>query len=112
MIPRLGDGNSAVIFINSNDCKSLENDSPSRGRKHPFFRVIITITTLLSLENDSPSRGRKRDEPVSNELPHHCVSLENDSPSRGRKRYTNNVDVVQCSGRLENDSPSRGRKRK
>ena len=63
--------------------KSLENDSPSRGRKQ---KLILNQSFLLplGLENDSPSRGQKL-----------CVfhgtsvidlySLENDSPSRGRK---------------------------
>ena len=38
---------------------SLENDSPSRGRKHPVPRSSYLVK-LDSLENDSPSRGRKR----------------------------------------------------
>ena len=62
-----------------------------------------------SLENDSPSRGRK----LSLRLLHFTFqseSLENDSPSRGRKQLQGKVaDRVGNTG-LENDSPSRGRK--
>ena len=60
MIPRLGDGNflsthfskSSLYFV------SLENDSPSRGRKRDRITLSI-IVVYISLENDSPSRGRK-----------------------------------------------------
>ena len=59
MIPRLGDGNIKEKKIMDKVFeKSLENDSPSRGRKQIYFSY--QFTSLSSLENDSPSRGRKR----------------------------------------------------
>ena len=36
---------------------SLENDSPSRGRKLNISVVMVKFN--ICLENDSPSRGRK-----------------------------------------------------
>ena len=57
MIPRLGDGNILEpIFLNC--VISLENDSPSRGRKLKKD-LDDADSKLKSLENDSPSRGRK-----------------------------------------------------
>ena len=35
MIPRLGDGNGDKVLSGYGTGFSLENDSPSRGRKHP-----------------------------------------------------------------------------
>ena len=64
---------------------SLENDSPSRGRKLNLKLTSLPSGTLFSLENDSPSRGRKRVEFCKNTLA--IYGLENDSPSRGRKRF-------------------------
>ena len=58
MIPRLGDGNIQGLVPSFSCRSSLENDSPSRGRK---LREAILITRdAISLENDSPSRGRKQ----------------------------------------------------
>ena len=57
MIPRLGDGNHIVFFSILQLKDSLENDSPSRGRK-PLLN-FLAIGVIPSLENDSPSRGRK-----------------------------------------------------
>ena len=82
MIPRLGDGNLLIMSIEQLSIPvSLENDSPSRGRKRKKCWIRRRMET--SLENDSPSRGRKR-------IPAHDgrssrARLENDSPSRGRK---------------------------
>ena len=55
MIPRLGDGNNAAACYQMIDL-SLENDSPSRGRKRC---KCVDNNFTSSLENDSPSRGRK-----------------------------------------------------
>ena len=43
-----------------------------------------------SLENDSPSRGRKQIPKLCN-LSLRNLGLENDSPSRGRKRYVRSL---------------------
>ena len=56
MIPRLGDGNWARCVLGEFDSHSLENDSPSRGRKRA---PSIEDIPVVGLENDSPSRGRK-----------------------------------------------------
>ena len=46
MIPRLGDGNKKLWSIEKRKPLSLENDSPSRGRKqHPE----VDINSLKSL---------------------------------------------------------------
>ena len=60
MIPRLGDGNCRGRVSRPHKVQErLENDSPSRGRKHkPVFGNIGRDDS--SLENDSPSRGRKQ----------------------------------------------------
>ncbi len=59
MIPRLGDGNLLEFLVHySCVSSSLENDSPSRGRKLGLQLEDI-IPIMPSLENDSPSRGRK-----------------------------------------------------
>ena len=58
MIPRLGDGNFVLVMLNTVDEISLENDSPSRGRKLEV-RLSVLKDFITSLENDSPSRGRK-----------------------------------------------------
>ena len=58
MIPRLGDGNLRSVAVKSNILVSLENDSPSRGRK-PNLEHIQRYIFSDGLENDSPSRGRK-----------------------------------------------------
>ena len=57
MIPRLGDGNLNAALWTLKTVLSLENDSPSRGRKLPLTQLEAVE---LRLENDSPSRGRKR----------------------------------------------------
>ena len=62
MIPRLGDGNFKEIN-NINVESSLENDSPSRGRKL-YMSQHGEQSELLRLENDSPSRGRKPTPPT------------------------------------------------
>ena len=59
MIPRLGDGNGRVK-VGETERYSLENDSPSRGRKPR--RAWNNARAVACLENDSPSRGRKRNE--------------------------------------------------
>ena len=65
---------------------SLENDSPSRGRK--LAHTDITIPAFnYGLENDSPSRGRKRIVIWEGFYPLPSIRLENDSPSRGRKPF-------------------------
>ena len=57
MIPRLGDGNHTQYDNYDYDVNhSLENDSPSRGRKR---KAAENGKRVLGLENDSPSRGRK-----------------------------------------------------
>ena len=61
MIPRLGDGNYILrqeMNTISDIKKSLENDSPSRGRKQ--WVAPDGWDHESSLENDSPSRGRKQ----------------------------------------------------
>ena len=41
MIPRLGDGNGNSGQIeDAPETSGLENDSPSRGRKHPSFQLV------------------------------------------------------------------------
>ena len=57
MIPRLGDGNFFGLGLLN---ESLENDSPSRGRKRTLPLNPVKTSMKHSLENDSPSRGRKR----------------------------------------------------
>ena len=57
MIPRLGDGNIYGLF-DAVKVFRLENDSPSRGRKHGLVDALV-VYQLDRLENDSPSRGRK-----------------------------------------------------
>ena len=57
MIPRLGDGNVLKPECGIILPHSLENDSPSRGRKPRSTKLLFPFT--VSLENDSPSRGRK-----------------------------------------------------
>ena len=59
MIPRLGDGNDNSHLMINFPYYSLENDSPSRGRK-PIYIPTIEEDDDFCLENDSPSRGRKR----------------------------------------------------
>ena len=61
MIPRLGDGNQWLDLLEMLKSKflSLENDSPSRGRKPTN---AVSNEPVSSLENDSPSRGRKPNE--------------------------------------------------
>ena len=59
-----------------------ETYSPSRGRK-PLLN-FLAIGVIPSLENDSPSRGRKLDGCKTTGI---TTSLENDSPSRGRKLH-------------------------
>ena len=62
MIPRLGDGNKiSEIMDGFKKSISLENDSPSRGRKL-IVTTPLDIVSSKSLENDSPSRGRKQEE--------------------------------------------------
>ena len=130
MIPRLGDGNSEYIIAMKHTSVgvSLENDSPSRGRKlnighlvdyQEYVQKMIPrlgdgnrqrdrrVLCHLCLENDSPSRGRKRKKCWIRRRME--TSLENDSPSRGRKRIPAH-DGRSSRARLENDSPSRGRK--
>ena len=80
MIPRLGDGNHIEVEY-SIFSTSLENDSPSRGRKRGHPRISPRYSWRL--ENDSPSRGRKPNA-IKQEAKDRR-SLENDSPSRGRK---------------------------
>ena len=63
---------------------SLENDSPSRGRKHNSLSFLTIQNPRFGLENDSPSRGRKRERIMLDGYGTH-KGLENDSPSRGRK---------------------------
>ena len=60
MIPRLGDGNLQWHVTQQLYCLhfSLENESPSRGRKPYLFKSCDHVTN--SLENDYPSRGRKQ----------------------------------------------------
>ena len=108
MIPRLGDGNPQGSTLNDLESQGLENDSPSRGRKHwNYCWLFRNSYWKTSLENDSPSRGRKPTIPSL--APPSSISLENDSPSRGRKlTLTNPFNNLLIS--LENDSPSRGRK--
>ena len=60
MIPRLGDGNVTITDTDINFSISLENDSPSRGRKLFLIDIKSHYCNKRSLENDSPSRGRKR----------------------------------------------------
>ena len=62
--------------------KSLEIDSPSRGRKRNIIYNNL-VSHFLRLEIDSPSRGRKH--MVIDKRDIHILSLEIDSPSRGRK---------------------------
>ena len=83
MIPRLGDGNHIMIHCigSSRRYISLENDSPSRGRK--LDGIVTKTFEQYGLENDSPSRGRKRKNADNGGA---VKGLENDSPSRGRKR--------------------------
>ena len=57
MIPRLGDGNAVAVTPLAPLSPRLENDSPSRGRKHWRFAEYDLVPA--GLENDSPSRGRK-----------------------------------------------------
>ena len=85
MIPRLGDGNCIGDWKghDARHGRSLENDSPSRGRK---LQLLVECIASLNhcLENDSPSRGRKLS--ARTEGNDGIISgLENDSPSRGRK---------------------------
>ena len=107
MIPRLGDGNpnKCCVVRYLLNIKSLENDSPSRGRKRLLKQLLLSLNNCL--ENDSPSRGRKP-EINSLHLETPTSSLENDSPSRGRKQELEKM--IHLKYRLENDSPSRGRK--
>ena len=60
MIPRLGDGNCIGDWKghDARHGRSLENDSPSRGRKLSA-RTEGNDGIISVLENDSPSRGRK-----------------------------------------------------
>ena len=62
MIPRLGDGNTRIskFVVDDMYIHSLENDSPSRGRK--LVESQFQASADKSLENDSPSRGRKHEE--------------------------------------------------
>ena len=44
MIPRLGDGNCAAFVAVVSAVDGLENDSPSRGRKHfQKLRVLLLL---------------------------------------------------------------------
>ena len=86
MVPRLGDGNFKSLQIRVFNPR-LENDSPSRGRKH-FVLDSSIIVVGKRLENDSPSRGRKHRQMTL--IQQFLLCLENDSPSRGRKPCTCN----------------------
>ena len=109
MIPRLGDGNQNWIQSPDNDrVKSLEIDSPSRGRKLNYEAEAYILPHTISLEIDSPSRGRKLGQDELDLVEIKNNSLEIDSPSRGRK--LNAIADESIPHRLEIDSPSRGRK--
>ena len=108
MIPRLGDGNyNPQTSLPTMFSGSLENDSPSRGRKQSNKVSIVLNPKISGLENDSPSRGRKPW--LSQPFWQSVLRLENDSPSRGRKCAVLAAALTAADG-LENDSPSRGRK--
>ena len=105
MIPRLGDGNTLTALKISNAILSLENDSPSRGRK-PLYLIRLWYST--SVQKMIPRLGDGNDT-VENRAKLTEMLVQKMIPRLG----DGNVNLllpVQPLGRLENDSPSRGRK--
>ena len=85
MIPRLGDGNQQK-YIDTDISLSLENDSPSRGRKRALEDATNQILNAIKVQKMIPRLGD------GNAIPEPRISgidgsLENDSPSRGRKLF-------------------------
>ena len=107
MIPRLGDGNTLTALKISNAILSLENDSPSRGRK-PLYLIRLWYST--SVQKMIPRLGDGNDT-VENRAKLTEMLVQKMIPRLGDGNTYEDVYPRQCQeGRLENDSPSRGRK--